>query len=53
VPGAAELLPITFLVIVGTVSIYGFATAPLARVLRLGDIDEPAPSSGLDPLSEG
>ncbi len=33
-PGAASLIPITFLVIVGTVVIYGLSAAPVAR--RLG-----------------
>ena len=35
--GADQLLPATFLVIVGTAAIYGLAAAPLARALGLGD----------------
>jgi NhaP-type Na+/H+ or K+/H+ antiporter len=34
--GANKLLPVTFLVIVGTVSLYGFAAAPLVKALGLG-----------------
>lgn len=34
---ANELVPITFLVIVGTVAVYGLAAAPLARRLGLAD----------------
>jgi NhaP-type Na+/H+ or K+/H+ antiporter len=37
--GAEDLLPATFLVIVGTVTIYGLAAAPAARLLGL---EEPA-----------
>lgn len=48
VVGADKLLPVTFLVIVGTVLVYGL-TAPLAiRLLHLGDddeVDQPAVSS--------
>ena len=35
--GADQLLPATFLVIVGTAAIYGLAAAPLAGALGLGD----------------
>jgi NhaP-type Na+/H+ or K+/H+ antiporter len=52
VPGAAELLPITFLVIVGTVSVYGFAAAPLARLLGLGEVEEAPSLAGADPLDD-
>ena len=41
--GADKLLPATFLVIVGTVAIYGLAAAPLARKLGLR---EPEPETG-------
>jgi NhaP-type Na+/H+ or K+/H+ antiporter len=34
---AQQLVPITFLVILGTVSVYGLLTAPLARALGLAD----------------
>ncbi len=34
-PGAEELIPITFLVIVGTVVVYGLSAAPVARWLRV------------------
>ena len=40
--GADKLLPATFLVIVGTVAIYGLAAAPLARALGLRQ-PEPEP----------
>ena len=33
--GAEDLVPITFLVIMGTVAIYGLVAAPLARWLEL------------------
>ncbi len=36
-PAATQLVPITFLVIVGTVSVYGLLAAPLARRLGLAD----------------
>ncbi len=35
--GADTLLPVTFLVIVGTVSIYGLSATPLARLLGLAE----------------
>ncbi len=34
-PGVHRLVPLTFLIIVGTVTIYGLASLPLARVLGL------------------
>ncbi len=37
IPGADQLATVTFLVIIGTVSIYGMAAGPLARFLRLAD----------------
>ncbi len=37
VSGADQLLPLTFLVIVGTISIYGLSALPLARWLKLSD----------------
>jgi NhaP-type Na+/H+ or K+/H+ antiporter len=39
VGGADKLLPATFLVIVGTVAIYGLAAAPLAKALGLNTRD--------------
>jgi NhaP-type Na+/H+ or K+/H+ antiporter len=36
IDGANKLLPATFLVIVGTVTIYGLRAAPLVRALGLG-----------------
>ncbi|MEU9294173.1 cation:proton antiporter [Streptomyces sp. NPDC048266] len=38
VPGAAKILPVTFLVIVGTVLLYALTAAPMAR--RLGVVKE-------------
>jgi NhaP-type Na+/H+ or K+/H+ antiporter len=46
--GADKLLPVTFLVIVGTVLVYGLGAVPLARALGLREPDatpkEPAPT---------
>ncbi len=36
---AQQLVPITFLVIVGTVTFYGLTAAPLARLLKLSEAD--------------
>lgn len=41
VPEADRLLPATFLVIVGTVTLYGLTAAPVARLLRGTEPDEP------------
>jgi NhaP-type Na+/H+ or K+/H+ antiporter len=38
---AQDLLPVTFLVIVGTVTIYGLAAVPAARALGLSEPQEP------------
>ena len=46
--GASKLLPATFLVIVGTVAIYGLAAAPLAKALNLRN-PEPAPDPDEQP----
>lgn len=35
--GAERLVPVTFLVIIGTVAFYGLAAAPLARLLRVSE----------------
>jgi NhaP-type Na+/H+ or K+/H+ antiporter len=45
--GADDLLPATFLVIVGTVTIYGLAAAPAARLLGLATPPEKAPPAGV------
>lgn len=37
IPGADQLATVTFLVIVGTVAVYGIAAAPLAKFLQLAD----------------
>jgi NhaP-type Na+/H+ or K+/H+ antiporter len=37
IPGAEQLVPLTFLVIVVTVAVYGLSAAPLARALGLAD----------------
>jgi len=39
VVGVKELVPVTFLVIVGTVTVYGLTAAPLARWLKIADPD--------------
>jgi NhaP-type Na+/H+ or K+/H+ antiporter len=45
VDGAEHLLPATFLVIVATVTFYGFVAAPAARVLGLTTDDvDPEPT---------
>jgi NhaP-type Na+/H+ or K+/H+ antiporter len=49
--GADDLLPITFLVIVGTVTLYGLAAVPAARILRL-TTTEPKPSAADDGPAE-
>lgn len=41
VPGAADLLPATFLVIAGTALVYGLGAAPLARALKVRQPDSP------------
>jgi NhaP-type Na+/H+ or K+/H+ antiporter len=46
VVGADDLLPVTFLVIVGTVTIYGLAAAPAARRLGLATDADGAPPEG-------
>ena len=48
--GANKLLPATFLVIVGTVTIYGFGAVPLVRALGLGD-SEPEATPAVEPPS--
>lgn len=45
IAGAEKLLPATFLVIVGTVAIYGLAAVPIARALGLRDPASEAPSN--------
>ncbi len=37
IPGAEQLVPYTFAVIIGTVAIYGLAATPLARLLEVSD----------------
>ncbi len=39
IPQAEYLLPVTFIVIVGTVAIYGLTAAPLSRELKLSEKD--------------
>ena len=52
VVGADDLLPVTFLVIVGTVTIYGLAAAPAARRLGLApDADDTPPGGSLSAAS--
>ena len=46
VDGADKLLPVTFLVIVGTVLIYGLTAKPVVRLLGIGEA-EPDPSPGV------
>ena len=40
--GAEKLLPATFLIIVGTVTVYGLTAAPVAGLLGLAEVSEPA-----------
>ena len=45
IAGAGDLLPATFLVIVGTVTFYGLAAAPAARALGLAEAEpDPTPT---------
>jgi CPA1 family monovalent cation:H+ antiporter len=37
IPGSEQLATVTFLVIIGTVAVYGMAAGPLAKFLRLAD----------------
>lgn len=37
IPGSDQLATVTFLVIIGTVAVYGIAAAPLARLLKLAE----------------
>lgn len=39
IPGAEKIAPITFLVVIVTISFYGFTAAPLAKKLGLSDRD--------------
>ena len=48
--GAHKLLPATFLVIVGTVTIYGLGATPLVRALGLGG-DEREAATAVEPPS--
>jgi NhaP-type Na+/H+ or K+/H+ antiporter len=47
--GADKLLPVTFLVIVGTVLVYGLGAVPLARALGLREPDPAVPEPGSTP----
>ena len=47
--GADDLLPATFLVIVGTVTIYGLAAAPAARLLGIATSVDDATTPGCQP----
>jgi NhaP-type Na+/H+ or K+/H+ antiporter len=46
IDGADDLMPATFLVIVGTVTIYGLGAAPAARLLGLAKSADEAPPGG-------
>jgi NhaP-type Na+/H+ or K+/H+ antiporter len=50
IDGANKLLPATFLVIVGTVTIYGLGATPLVRALGLGG-GEPKTTPAVEPPS--
>jgi NhaP-type Na+/H+ or K+/H+ antiporter len=50
IDGADKLLPVTFLVIVGTVTIYGLGAVPFVKALKLGG-DEPEIVPEVDPSS--
>ena len=49
--GAGKLLPATFLVIVGTVAIYGLAATPLAKALGLREPEPETNPGGQPPLN--
>jgi NhaP-type Na+/H+ or K+/H+ antiporter len=42
IDGASELLPVTCLVIVGTVTVYALAAVPTVRLLGLSEPDSPS-----------
>jgi NhaP-type Na+/H+ or K+/H+ antiporter len=42
VDGARDLLPVTFMIIAGTVFVYGLTAVPMARLLGLRDDGSPA-----------
>ena len=44
IAGANKLLPATFVVIVGTVTVYGLSGAPVARLLGLAEAAEEEPA---------
>ena len=39
-PGAADLVPVTFIVIVATTALYGLSARPVARLLGVADDSE-------------
>ena len=49
--GADDLLPATFLVIVGTVTIYGLAAAPAARLLGIATLVDDASAPRSEPAA--
>ena len=50
VEGAEDLLPVTFMIIAGTVFVYGLTAVPMARLLKLrGGTPDPGPSPATSP----
>ena len=44
-PGAEDILPAAFMIIAVTVAVYGLTAAPVARLLKVQDVDSSTPSA--------
>ncbi|NQU37929.1 MAG: cation:proton antiporter [Actinobacteria bacterium] len=51
VPGAEKLLPATFVIIAGTVLFYSATAVPMAKLLKVRDVEEVAEPADLPPLT--
>ena len=50
VPGAEKLLPITFVILAGTVMIYSAIAVPMSTLLKVRDVEEERDPAGLPPV---
>ena len=50
VPGAEKLLPVTFVIIAGTVMIYSAIAVPMSILLKVRDVEEERDPAGLPPV---
>lgn len=50
VPGAEKLLPITFVILAGTVMIYSAIAVPMSTLLKVRDVQEERDPAGLPPV---